>query len=204
MPAAIEPQPHPFHRTKTVPWIVVGLWLLGSAYAFWSFELRNQRSFAGPEVSFFDSDAHSAEAEAWFRTIVAANGTNIGATAATSTAGRAPLATRATVVHVSRGDCACNRFTEPHFDRIAKTYRDRGVQFVRASAPLPAWVDATPAALVFDGHGRLVFFGPYSDSAMCGVSGGLVERTLDQVLKGTTPRPQRMFTRGCYCGSENP
>ena len=204
MTAAVAPPLPPLLRTRTAPWIVVGLWLLGTACAFWFFELRNQRSFAGPKVSFFDSDAHAGEAEAWLRTLVAVSGADIGATSAANIATHARLSAQATVVHVSRSNCACNRFTDPHFDQLARTYRDRGVKFVRASAPLPAWVDATPAALVFDGHGRLVFFGPYSDSAWCGVSGGMVERTLDQVLKGTTPRPQRMFARGCYCGSENP
>ncbi len=35
---------------------------------------------------------------------------------------------------------------------------------------------------MFDAAGKLVYFGPYSDSARCGVAGGLVERVLDRML----------------------
>jgi hypothetical protein len=80
------------------------------------------------------------------------------------------------------------------------TYESRGVGFVRASGKLPRWVETTPAVLVFDSTGHLVYFGPYSDSAWCGVRGGFAERTLDELLQGGSPLPQRMITKGCFCG----
>jgi hypothetical protein len=66
-----------------------------------------------------------------------------------------------------------------------------------------AWIEATPAALVFDAAGKLVYFGPYSDSARCGESGGLVERVLERVLDGQAPRPQPFYGGGCFCSSAN-
>jgi hypothetical protein len=134
------------------------------------------------------------------------------------------------VVHVYSADCPCNRFTQPHLARIISGYQHRGVSFVAAvhgpatavasnlasSARLTgiqqvelrggsdlAWIEATPAALVFDATGRLVYFGPYSDSARCGESGGLVERVLDRMLGGQTPQPRPFYGGGCFCSGAN-
>jgi hypothetical protein len=173
-------------RARAVPWVVVGLWLLGSTYALWFFELRYQQASAG-DLTFFDAEAHSREAETWLRSLIAA--------------GPVSGASRATVVRVLRDGCACNRAVEAQLQRIVTRYGDKGVRFVHVATGLPPWVETTPAALVFDGGGRLVYLGPVSDPAWCGAAGGLVERVLDQVLHGTSPHPQRMFVRSCHCAS---
>jgi hypothetical protein len=160
---------------------VASLWLAGTAYAFWSFEIKHQRTV------FFDSTTQARSAEAWFRAAVA------------------PRAGVATVVHVYEANCPCNRFTHPHLARIISAYQQHGVRFISVARGTPglAWIEATPAALVFDANGRLVYFGPYSDSARCGESGGLVERVLDRMLAGQAPRPQPFYGGGCFCGPEN-
>lgn len=198
-------------RQGIAAWVVVTAWLAGTGYAFWSFELGQQRSFESPRTVLFESGSRTTSAEAWFRASIAplANG------------GAAPAA--ATVVHVYMPGCACNRFTHPHLARIVTRYRSAGVEFFAAMPPaatgalavdtappglthiaLPAgnelsWIDATPAALVYDAKGKLVYFGPYSDSARCGDSGGLVERVLDRVLLGHTTHPQPFYGGGCFC-----
>ena len=171
---------------------VVAIWLTGTAYAFWSFEFKQQRSFESARTVLFDSAARARSAELWFREAVAPQ---LGGADARV----------ATVVHVYSADCPCNRFTQSHLERIVASYRHRGVNFVtvaRGSIDL-AWIEATPAALVFDAAGRLVYFGPYSDSARCGESGGLVERVLDRVLGGQAPRPQPFYGGGCFCSGAN-
>lgn len=194
-------------------WVVVSVWLAGTAYAFWSFELAQQRSFESPRTVLFDSGSRTISAEAWFRA-------NIAPLANTGT----PAV--ATVVHVYMPGCLCNRFTHPHLARIATRYRPAGVKFFAAVRPATAgdmaedtvpqglprialptgnelsWIEATPAALVYDAHGKLVYFGPYSDSARCGESGGLVERVLDRVLLGHTPHTQPFYGGGCFCGEK--
>jgi hypothetical protein len=182
---------------------VASLWLAGTAYAFWSFELKHERSFESGRTVLFDSATRERSAEAWFRSAIGPRG-------------------GVTVVHVYEPNCPCNRFTHPHLARIIANYQQRGVRFVAAArggaggAPpdglqqvvVPsgsdlAWIEATPAALVFDANGRLVYFGPYSDSARCGDSGGLVERVLERMLAGQAPRPQAFYGGGCFCGVEN-
>ena len=198
-------------------WAVVSVWLTGTAYAFWSFEFKQQRSFESARTVPFDSGARARSAELWFREAVAPQ------------LGGADSRV-ATVVHVYSADCPCNRFTHPHLARIISGYQHRGVGFVAAvhgpataaagSLASPAglagiqqvelrggsdlaWIESTPAALVFDAAGRLVYFGPYSDSARCGESGGLVERVLDRMLGGQTPRPQPFYGGGCFCSGAN-
>ena len=198
-------------------WAVVSVWLTGTAYAFWSCEFKQQRSFESARTVLFDSGARARSAELWFREAVAPQ---LGGADARV----------ATVVHVYSADCPCNRFTHPHLARIMSGYQHRGVGFVAAvhgpatagagslasSAGLAgiqqvelrggsdlAWIESTPAALVFDAAGRLVYFGPYSDSARCGESGGLVERVLDRMLGGQTPRPQPFYGGGCFCSGAN-
>jgi hypothetical protein len=185
----------------------VALWAAGTAYAFWSFELKHQRSFESRRTVLFDSGVRARSAEAWFRTVVAPSLIHRDSDVAT-------------VVHIYSPGCPCNHYTEPHLARIITRYHGHGVQFVAATrandsftgpdglsrVALPvggelAWVEATPAALVFDGRGRLVYFGPYSDSGRCGDSGGLVERVLDRMLGGQTPQPQPFYGGGCFCGA---
>ena len=197
-------------RLGVLSWTVVGAWLLGMACAFWYFQLRYQRPFASAAITRFDSDSRAHAAADWFRANVAPP--------ASGAAGEI-----ATVVHVYHEDCPCNRFTVPHLALIVAAYASRGVRFVAvrtlapgeraaaelprrvellpgaASAQAPSWIDATPAALVFDGSGNLVYFGPYSNDAWCGVSGGLVERTLDRMLAAKPPEPQPVYARGCFC-----
>jgi hypothetical protein len=55
--------------------------------------------------------------------------------------------------------------------------------------------------MVFNARGKLVYFGPYSDSPLCGAAGGLVERALDQTLLGQRPAGRPLTSVGCFCGS---
>jgi hypothetical protein len=189
-----------------LPWLVACAWLVITAYAFWHFALGEQRPLETASAADFDADARRAAAMAWFKKHLADAGT----------ADRAS----ATVVHLLRPDCPCNRFTDPHLRQIVARYSALGVHFIVATRqPLSAqppsssspqsilvsdpnelsWVDASPAALVFDATGALVYFGPYSDAARCGTSGGLVERVLDRTLVGDSPQLQRFIGGGCFC-----
>lgn len=182
----------------TILWLVLATWLVGAAYAVWFFELRYQRLFVSPaHATLFESGAEAPSAEDWFRRSL--GGPNIQGGMA-----------GATVVHVYDANCPCNRFTEPHLAQIQAAYQQQHVKFVRversssAGAGSPRWIEATPAALVFDAQGKLVYFGPYSDRAACGTSNGLVERVLDQLLAGQRPHPQLVISGGCFCARRSP
>jgi hypothetical protein len=202
-----------------LPWLVASTWLAITAYGLWHFTLEEQRPLETVSAADFDADARRAAATAWFKKHLANSGTANGASA--------------TVVHILRPDCPCNRFTDPHLRQIVARYSALGVHFILATRQPPptqpqitispgdlpsrsrahetqsilvtdpnelSWVTASPAALVFDATGALVYFGPYSDAARCGTSGGLVERVLDKVLAGHSPQLQRFIGGGCFCG----
>jgi hypothetical protein len=187
-------------------WLLLIVWLVGSAAAFWFMELRDWRSFESPAAAFDEVD--EARVEQWYRSTAA--GMQGGA--------RFKL----TFVHLYDPDCRCNRFVEPHLQRLMERYQPLGVHFlaaparnhsVNASVPfdLPAirekrdalaaaGIKSSPAALIFDADGRLIYYGPYSDSAWCGSTGTLVEPVLERALLElvTLRRPQA--SRGCFCG----
>jgi hypothetical protein len=125
------------------------------------------------------------------------------------------------VVHFAGPECACSRFTEPHFATIVGKYAAKGVAFVVAEGRVEGlpdevkarvralggdaagagleWVRTAPAALIYDGDGRLVYYGPYSTGALCGTTQGPVERALDGLLAKEPPAPQPLLAVGCYC-----
>jgi Domain of unknown function (DUF6436) len=192
----------------SVAWIVIAIWLTCTAAAFWWFEIRDWRSFSAPGARLFEMRA-AAEVESWFRT-------HVGIDAS----GQSHL----TFVHLYRPDCRCNGFTEPHLQRLMDRYQSRGVRFIAALSPsfddtagpgrhplglpviqssdrslITAGVNTAPAVLIFDANGRLLYYGPYSDSAWCGTEGGLVEPVLDLALAGRQPSARTTAIRGCFC-----
>jgi Domain of unknown function (DUF6436) len=208
-------------RRKALPWIALTAWLVATAYALWAFELSHQRPFETKRAALFDASARARAAETWYRASVAPLASSSPAASAARRL-RASSPVSATLVHIYSAGCPCNRFTDEHLQRLLARYRLK-VRFVAAERPpvqtepeslsrhlprvtLPAgaefgWIDAVPAALVYDATGKLVYFGPYSDSARCGEpgSGELVERVLDQLLSGHAPRPQPFYGAGCFC-----
>ena len=193
----------------TFAWIAVAVWLFGTAGAFWFFELRDWRPFAVQSVRLFEIDG-VAQTQLWFRT-------HIGVDAQAS--GNAKL----TFVHLYNPDCRCDAYTEQHLQRLINRYQSRGVRFVAAlnsrfaNRPTPAHplglrvvastdgylaaagMNTAPAALIFDASGRLIYYGPFSDSAWCGSDGGLVEPVLDRALAGLAPIGNVPVVRGCFC-----
>lgn len=182
----------PGRMARSMPWLVVGAWMGGVLVAFWFFELRSQGSFRNATLGLAASDVRVQDIESWFKLNIRAS------------SGVAPRA-QTTIVHVYQSGCACNRDIEPRVAGIEERYRTRGVRVVRVEATARIaedgldWVNATPAELVFNGAGKLVYFGPYSDAGWCGDSGDLVEKAMHQSLRGTPQRLRKISARGCFC-----
>lgn len=191
---------------------IVAVWLAATVYAFWWFGLKDIRSFDASgytRAGVFDASGRDAAAEIWFRRTVGDTDS--------------PEAV-ATVVHVADPSCSCNRFNEPHFASIVGKYAGKGVAFWVLAQPqsmLPGavagqirkidaktlageldWVKTTPAALIYDHAGHLVYFGPYSTGALCGATEGPVERVLDSIIARERTASQQLLAVGCYCSKE--
>ena len=186
-----------------VAWLVLFAWLVVTASAFWHFELGNWRSFSEPQAP---PTVNAALIEEWLR----------GASGLHSPTASA---SRLTFVHLYNPNCRCNRFTEPHLARLQRAFAGQGVRFVAAvsglgNGPAPlgvetlqadlrmlhtAGIHSAPAALIFDGGGRLIYYGPYSNSAWCGSSGALVDPVLAHALSGSVQFSGVPAARGCFC-----
>jgi len=197
---------HPASRPGWAALSIVVLWLVATAYAFWWFALRDIKPFeasTSPRIGMFDASQRTLAAEVWFKSAIAGSNSQT---------------TVATVIHITQPSCSCNRFNKPHFTSIVEKYASKGIAFRAfahpAAPPLSAdvieikkatlrgaldWVTSTPAALVFDAGGHLIYFGPYSFGAMCGTVGGPVEEVLDSVLAKQSVAPPPTQAVGCYC-----
>ena len=188
-------------------WLVLAVWLLGSIGTLWCYELRDWRPFSIRADRLFEIDR--AQTDLWFRLNMAAPAN--GSRPATLT-----------LVHLYNPDCRCDAYTQRHLQRLMDRYQSQGVRFVAALTPriamratlphplgirtiasadrlLAAGGATAPAALIFDAAGRLIYYGPYSDSAWCGSEGGLVEPVLDRALAGQKPVDALPVIRGCFC-----
>lgn len=178
-----KPEPTIDRRRHTaLGWTLLVFWLFSAGAVLGYFTFKDQRSFESPSLALFSGAQRANAAQGWFRR-------NVGLTGVV------------TVVNVERTGCSCNRFSAKHRSLLRAEFSRAGVSFIDVQPPssLP-WIDATPAVLVFDTKGKLVYFGPYSSSAWCGVSGGLVEPVLRGLLHGKNPEPQSFYGNGCFCG----
>jgi Domain of unknown function (DUF6436) len=200
-------QHSPGSSSDALAWVALGVWLLCTVGGFWALEMRDWRTFGTQGVPSFDL-GRTKDVEAWFQAYLKRDA---------QASGRATL----TVVHLYNPDCRCNLATEQHLQRLIERYRSRGVRFVAVLAPvfskqtvagpldLPvivsdrsladAGINTAPGAMIFDGDGRLIYYGPYSDSAWCGSAGGLVEPILERALAGRPPTGSLPTVRGCFC-----
>jgi hypothetical protein len=184
---------------KPLSWLLVAVWALGMAVAFWSFIYRDVGAFSEVDIAFFDTRAIEEL---------------ISSGVADSTA-------RGRVVHFWNPDCRCTRFNRGHAKEVMQSYSARGIEFLVAvpaadmrSQAHHAFPQASevivasrlsdfssPAAAAFDGYGELVYFGPYSEGAFCTTGDDApVERVLDALVAAEAPRAWlNLSAVGCYC-----
>lgn len=194
--ASVMPGRNPL---AVLSWVLLIVWLGSSAATLFAMETRDRRP----------DDIDTGRVEEWYRS-------NYG------TASQAGASFKLTLIHLYNPECGCNRFAEPNLQRLVEHYAALGVRFLaapahglaaNAAAPLglpvisakystlvAAGVKSSPAALIFDVNGRLVYYGPYSDSAWCGSTGNLVEPVLDRALSGLATVKRPRASRGCFCG----
>ena len=185
-------------RPELLASVLVGLWFLAMVGVFWVYMFKDLGRFTD---------------EAWFDAVALQE--RLGAL-------RADHRHTIQVVHLWNPACRCSRFNEAHVLDIMQAYQPLGVEFIvavpsadevgRARRLFPYAGEvmvydgghglSTPAAVAFDAEGRLGYFGPYSDSALCSATGadGLLENVLDGLLGGASPDPWlNLAASGCFC-----
>ncbi|CAM3820806.1 DUF6436 domain-containing protein [Pseudomonas reidholzensis] len=120
------------------------------------------------------------------------------------------------VVHFWDPACPCNVGNQQHLGELLDHFTPLGVSFHLAQKPgshgqLLASLDAiahlpgsehlpaSPAVAIWDRQGRLAYFGPYSEGAVCNSSNSFIEPILRALLEDRQVSASNTLAVGCYC-----
>lgn len=112
------------------------------------------------------------------------------------------------LVRVRQSSCACERFVEQYHAALAER---PGLPIRTATLEVdqlpPAvrqqwrqWLPATPAVLVFNAAGVMVYAGPYHQDGVCSASNSFLEPVLANLAAGPTGSAViNTLAFGCFC-----
>lgn len=180
-------------RKTLLAGVLAMLWLGAMLAAYWWFQARYIRPFEA-RTELFDGTRLRLPAEL---------------------AGPGPIR----VVHFWDPGCPCNVGNQQHLGELVQAYAPRGVQFyavqkagsqghlpanLQALQPLAGvagseGLPASPAVAIWDREGRLAYFGPYSEGALCTSSNSFIEPILEALAAGRPVRAQSNLAVGCFC-----
>jgi hypothetical protein len=123
------------------------------------------------------------------------------------------------VVHFWDPACPCNVGNQQHLSDLVSQFAGHDVTFHVLQKPgshgqLPANIGslhpithlpgseqlpASPAVAIWDRQGRLAYFGPYSEGAVCNASNSFIEPILKALLDGRQVSASNTLAVGCYC-----
>ncbi len=171
--------------------LLLGAVILWQAYS--AFQARYLRPF-GNQATLFDGSQLQLPAEL---------------------AGAGPIR----VVHFWDPACPCNVGNQQHLSDLVSQFAGHDVTFHVLQKPgshgqLPANIGslhpithlpgseqlpASPAVTIWDRQGRLAYFGPYSEGAVCNASNSFIEPILKALLDGRQVSASNTLAVGCYC-----
>jgi hypothetical protein len=190
MPAT-KPTANDAHRPLELGLVV--LWLAIVVTAFWWFALRDLRPFVQEGSSVSTAALFDADRLPRIQQFLATHASLARESAASLT-----------LLHLRDPACRCNRFSDPHVAALRRDYGSRGVRIETLGVSmtrrdLADWLPATPAALLVDRQGRVLYLGPLSEAANCGRDNAPVERALDDALAGHSAAVGTRLGTGCFC-----
>jgi len=123
------------------------------------------------------------------------------------------------VVHFWDPACPCNVGNQQHLGELIEHFAGQGVTFhvlqkpgshgqlpanlasLHAIASLPGseHLPASPAVAIWDQQGKLAYFGPYSEGAVCNASNSFVEPLIKALQGGRPVNASNTLAVGCYC-----
>lgn len=179
-------------RKTLLAYLLAALWIAAMVWAFWWYQARYLRPFDTSPTLF--------------------SGEHLRLPAAL--AGPGPVR----LVHFWDPACPCNVGNQQHLAELTERYAGR-VSFHVVQRPgsrgrLPATLaalrplsglagaealPASPAVAVWDTLGRLAYFGPYSEGAVCTSANSFVEPVLDALLAGRAVLAPQTLAGGCFC-----
>ena len=180
-------------RKSLLAYLLAGLWLAAMVWAFWWYQARYLRPFDTSPTLF--------------------SGEHLQLPAAIAGPGSVRL------VHFWDPACPCNVGNQQHLAELLARFAPLGVQFFAVQKPgshgqLPATLQAlrplatppgaealpaSPAVAIWDRQGRLAYFGPYSEGAVCSSANSFIEPVLQALIDGRPVQATQSLAQGCYC-----
>ncbi|WP_263144556.1 DUF6436 domain-containing protein [Pseudomonas sp. RIT-PI-AD] len=128
------------------------------------------------------------------------------------------------VVHFWDPACPCNVGNQQHLAELIEGFAPQGVAFYAVQRPgshgrLPAnlkalvaldrlpgmeGLPASPAVAIWDRSGRLAYFGPYSQGAICTSANSFIEPVLQALLADRPVNAANTLAQGCFCAWQQP
>ncbi len=121
-------------------------------------------------------------------------------------------------VHLWDPPCPCNVGNQQHLTELLHRFAGRvnfyvwqkpgsrghlpeGLNGLQPLSSLPGaeQLPASPAVAIWDTHGQLAYFGPYSEGAVCSSDNSFIEPVLEALLDGRTVNSPGGLAVGCYC-----
>lgn len=108
-----------------------------------------------------------------------------------------------TVINFVDPNCRCNKISLDHLSDVNKNAvnDDMSVMNVTLPSDFSGLIPSTPAVLVLDNNGELIYFGPYSEGLSCGKGEGIIDLVLSNYKKGFNAQLIMANSEGCYCNT---
>jgi len=108
-----------------------------------------------------------------------------------------------TLINFISPHCQCNQISFEHLTDVKNTASLNNMSVIDISLPknFTGLIPSTPAALVLDENGELIYFGPYSEGLSCGKGEGIIDMVLSNYKKGFNAQLIMANSEGCYCNT---
>lgn len=179
-------------RKALITTCVVILWIAAMLFALWWYQTRFIRPFSEATAVFTGDELQLP----------------------------APLAGEGKVrlVHFWDPACPCNVGNQQHLAELIQHYSAQvdfyHVQKANSKGTLPKQLEklnhlsglqgmqnipASPAVAIWDKQGKLAYFGPYSEGAVCNSSNSFIEPVLNALLANRPVNAASTLAVGCFC-----
>jgi len=106
-----------------------------------------------------------------------------------------------TVIHFTNQNCSCSTYTEDHKKTTDKYSQENGfeIRSIELSEKQSNVIPSTPAVLILDELGELIYLGPYAEGLECSAGSSIVDIVLKNYVKGFNANLIMNDAKGCYC-----
>lgn len=103
------------------------------------------------------------------------------------------------VIHFSKPDCDCQKFSLDHIQDINKIANDNQFGIMNVVLEQHEIIPATPSVAILDESGDVIYFGPYGQGLGCSQTSGFAQTMLNNFVKGFSANIIIREAKGCYC-----